>query len=130
MYAYVYVHVHVHVCVRVSASVSVRATGSGSVCVCVRASSCASVCVSPYAHGHVSVHVHAWQADDEDERTDSRFPARLDGQPMTLTRLLVAVRALLRPLEGGELEWDAAWADAARQDNSGRMVAGVHEDAV
>ena len=24
----------------------------------------------------------------------------------------------------------AAWADAARQDNSGRMVAGVHEDAV
>jgi asparagine synthase (glutamine-hydrolysing) len=28
------------------------------------------------------------------------------------------------------IEWDAAWKDAARQDNSGRMVAGVHESAV
>jgi len=27
------------------------------------------------------------------------------------------------------IEWDEAWANAAVQDNSGRMVAGVHEDA-
>ena len=27
------------------------------------------------------------------------------------------------------IEWDESWANAALQDNSGRMVAGVHEDA-